>query len=237
MQDAGRRNLERRYAPDLVYSGRFANASQVSPAILAAPTKADGLEPWLHGLFTLCHGHPMLSYVVAPTDLHLKAWLQDRAQVTTQETQAHYMVRYADTRCLPHYSATLTTAQQQAFFHGVVDWRYHNREGLLYSALPAAHATAPISAPSAVAQPFSMEQQQKLMALALPDTVCAYLMQRPEIFGPLRGQPSAVHARIAHVLQQQGNHGKDTLAHGQLQTLLQDLSEQGFLLPSAEEER
>lgn len=222
-------DLEKTYAPIAVYTGRLADAEQVAPHLIAVPDALTELEMsrWLAGLYACSQGRPMLSYLCTPADFDAAAWLQARSHITVLESNEHFIARLADTRCLPQLVAVLTAQQQHAFFAGVQDWRYHDRQGQLCSAMPAGVSGDELH--SSWKPVLSHQQQQDLTAMALPDTVFSYLRQKPEIFGRFDDAPSAIYACINQALQTAGEN-PNTVIHEQLQLVLQTLKEKKFLV-------
>lgn len=126
----------------------------------------------------------------------LRLHLQQRLEASVAgET---FVVRYADTRCLPQLFEALDSAQRAAFLDSIDGWWYLDRAGALHSLpkLPKENAHAVAALPFAL----SPEQQHALQVAALPDTLIAYLRERQDVFGYLCGSPSAIHRCVHAVL-------------------------------------
>jgi hypothetical protein len=179
-----------------LYGGKYAGdgVEQASPWLCAVPEQGASPGPWLDALFRLCAGRPMLTLLQTRLPLQpLRLHLQQRLEASV--TGATFVVRYADTRCLPQLFEVLDPAQRAAFLESIDGWRYVDRAGALQS-LPKQSADA------AAALPFvlSPDQQQTLQTAALPDTLIAYLRERQDMFGHLCGSPSAIHRCVHAVL-------------------------------------
>lgn len=228
------RHLCATVTPVSVYAGRYQNADNVAPHLLPIPIgdPAQELQAWLKPWIERCQGWPMVSYISAEPKLDLKAWLQARAQI--QGADESFMLRWADTRCLPQIVATFNAKQLHSFLQGIEDWRYYNRQGALRSIrsiCPTAQQPEPESLPPFSTLALTAEQQQHLLSMALPDTVSAYVAGKPEIFGKLCGQPSAIHACIDQSLTASVNEESPGVTHERLQAVLQALTDQELLLP------
>ncbi|QBG91229.1 DUF4123 domain-containing protein [Xanthomonas oryzae] len=179
-----------------LYGGKYAGdgVEQASPWLCTVPEQGASPGPWLDALFRLCAGRPMLTLLQTRLPLQpLRLHLQQRLEASVAgET---FVVRYADTRCLPQLFEVLDPAQRAAFLASIDGWRYVDRAGALQS-LPKQSADA------AAALPFvlSPDQQQALQTAALPDTLIAYLRERQDVFGHLCGWPSAIHRCVHAVL-------------------------------------
>ncbi|RBJ77600.1 DUF4123 domain-containing protein, partial [Xanthomonas oryzae pv. oryzae] len=85
-----------------LYGGKYAGdgVEQASPWLCTVPEQGASPGPWLDALFRLCAGRPMLTLLQTRLPLQpLRLHLQQRLEASVAgET---FVVRYADTRCLP----------------------------------------------------------------------------------------------------------------------------------------
>lgn len=179
-----------------LYGGKYAGdgVEQASPWLCMASDEDASRGPWLDALFRLCDGRPMLAMLQTRLPLQqLRLHLQQRLEASVAgET---FVVRYADTRCLPQLFEALDPAQRAAFLDSIDGWWYVDRAGALQS-LPKENAHAVAALPFAL----SPDQQHALQVAALPDTLIAYLRERQDVFGYLCGSPSAIHRCVHAVL-------------------------------------
>ncbi|WP_031339774.1 DUF4123 domain-containing protein [Xanthomonas maliensis] len=183
----------------LLYEGKYAGegVDEASPWLAPLPHAAEALPGWLDGVLRVCAGRPMLSLLQTRMPLQaLRTHLQSRLEATVDAEV--FVMRYADTRCLPQLWEVLHAEQRAVLADGIAAWCYIDRDGSLQalplqSVAPGAVAALPVALSSA--------QQQALQLAALPDTVMAYLRERQDVFGSLRGLPSAVHRCVQQVVQ------------------------------------
>jgi hypothetical protein len=160
-----------------------------------APVDDASRGPWLDALFRLCDGRPMLAMLKSRLSLQqLRLHLQQRLEASVAGEA--FVIRYADTRCLPPLLDVLDPAQRAVFLDAIEGWWYVDRAGTLQS-LPKKGDAGTVAA-----LPFGLspDQQHALQAAALPDTLVAYLRERQDVFGHLCGLPSATHRCVCAVL-------------------------------------
>ena len=181
----------------LLYGGKYAGGGveQASPWLCMAPEDDASRGPWLDALFRLCDGRPMLAMLRTHLPLQqLQRYLQQRLEASVSGEV--FVVRYADTRCLPQLFEAFDPAQRAAFLDAIEGWWYVGRAGTLQS-LPKKEDADAVAALPFVLSP---DQRQALQVAALPDTLIAYLREHQDVFGHLCGSPAAIHRCVSAVL-------------------------------------
>lgn len=195
----------------------------LSPVLLPLG-RGEGHDELCQRLFELSAGRPMLSFIGARSSpeamvQHLRSHLEACVEAAT------YLVRYADTRCLPEYADVLKADQRGRFLQGIVEWCFVGRDGEP-ARLPAAASRA-LDGGRDGRLILDTHQHSRLKRSAMADTVLEYLRRRPLQFGRLVGHPSRQHACTAGVLVQVG---ETQLSADIYKRILVSLREHGCLL-------
>lgn len=221
-----------RFAPTMIdlYAGRYGGngLAGLSPQLCALPAEFERRDAWLTDMFRVARGRPMLSFIATdmPKDeliRHLQAQLE--AEVESEE---RFIVRIADTRCLPAWADTLDASQHQRFFSGLRAWWYFDRAGQ-WVGLPF---DGNASTQEQYGEPFYLTHAQhgSLQRAALPDTLIAYIASRPVSFGTLKGAPSRIHDCVATTLARVAD-GTHSVSADTYRQLLADMTAEGLLAP------
>ncbi|MDR2000889.1 MAG: DUF4123 domain-containing protein [Zoogloeaceae bacterium] len=164
-----------------------------------------------------CAARPMLSVIVSPLKAdrlleHLRA-----QTVATDSTGERYLLRWADTRCLPMLHEVFDAEQNGRLLRGIDVWWHFDRmgEARVISDAPDLPAKKRNAALAGLEKPYrlSTAQKDRLLALSLPDTVLSFIADRPHLYGRLRGAVSARHRAVSHALaaQENGAHQAESL--------------------------
>lgn len=176
-------------------------AAELSPALLELPLDLVQRRQALTQLCALSSGRPMLSLLVASAGLeatctHLQAQMEARAN------EGSFLVRLADTRCLPTWIAALSMEQKERFLAGIESWWYVARDGKFerIGGLGAARS-------STETRPYDLtvEQHRRLQVAAVPDMIINHVHSRADVFGVLAPVPSQVHASVQLVIDELDN--------------------------------
>lgn len=182
--------------PRYLYRDHYAGEGleRVDPWLLEIP-----MEPApIAALCQLCAGHPMLGFIV--TTSSGDALLQHlRRQWEARDPQGNlYLLRWADTRCLPALYGCLDAPQRARLLQGIGSWIYFGRNGTPERIRPDA------GAPPAKEQttPFQLtaEQVQALHRATWPDALLALMAGRPQLYGQMAGLPSQRHVAACEAL-------------------------------------
>ncbi|MFD1559963.1 DUF4123 domain-containing protein [Paraburkholderia silviterrae] len=181
-----------------VYDGEDLLA--ISPCLVALPVDAQQRAAVCAGLLRHTDGRPMLSVLHTAYEMDaLAAHLRRQFEARATDDEA-FLVRYADTRCLPLWAGVLSEQQRARFFAGLDSWWYFDREAALTPLRIDARA-AMTEADAQADDPYLIDPQQMavLRRAAKIDTLIFHIRQRPESFGVLMATPSQVHATVSAV--------------------------------------
>lgn len=184
-----------------LYEGMYEGEDlmQISPCLMPLPELAEQRDAVCSALLQRTDGRPMLSvlrtttYRLAGLALHLRRQLEAR----TEDGEA-FLVRFADTRCLPVWTDVLTAGQRARFFAGIDGWWFFDRTGALVPVEALASVLGDGQLRESVAdeeKPYQVDasQLEPLKLAAKVDTLIFHIRQRPETFGQLTASPSQVH--------------------------------------------
>lgn len=173
-------------------------AAELTPSLLELPLDLEQRRKALVELCTLSSGRPMLSLLLFNGGLD-EAYMHLQAQMEARAEGGSFLVRLADTRCLPTWVAALSTSQKERFLAGVESWWYVTRDGKFARIDGLGHARS-----STEVRPYDLtiEQRRRLQIAAVPDMVIAYLHSRPDAFGTLGPFPARIHAGVQAVLDE-----------------------------------
>lgn len=213
-----------------LFAGKYQGAGldAMAPQFYVMPDEQGERDIWLQGMLAMSAGLPMLSFVSSAMQPPvLLACLQQKQEAAVDDE--HFIVRFTDTRCLPAWFDVLSLQQRVMFMKGLETWWYFDRAGEFCS--------LPFDAPGATPQPgpddavcrLSQAQQMALRQAALPDTVIAYLRDRPGIFGALCGTPSQIHTCVTDVLRG-AELGGNSVSADTYRHVLAALDRQGLLM-------
>jgi hypothetical protein len=180
-----------------LYQGFYAGEGleRVDPWLMEIPLEqADKLL----ALCRLCSGQPALGFIVTTTPgtallQHLRQQLEARDPEGTL-----YILRWADTRCLPMLHACFDEPQRIRLLKHIQTWMYFDRDGEPRQITPPGAPASPGKEPKAPYQ-LSAEQTHALHQAMRPDAALALIADRPHLYGRLAGLPSQQHlaARLA----------------------------------------
>jgi hypothetical protein len=176
---------------------------RISPCLVSLPELPEQRDAVCSALLQRTNGRPMFSvlrtttYRLAELASHLRRQLEAR----TDDGEA-FLVRFADTRCLPMWTDVLTTAQRARFFAGIDAWWFFDRKGALVPVEALASVAGdeqPHESVAADEKPYQVDASQlaSLKLAAKVDTLIFHIRQRPESFGQLMDSPSRVHACVS----------------------------------------
>ncbi|MDG3821092.1 DUF4123 domain-containing protein [Pseudomonas aeruginosa] len=204
--------------------GHYAGAGldRVDSSLMELPQPADES---MMALMRLCAGRPMLSFILASATLEqLQAHL--RQQLEAQDDQGDvFILRWADTRCLPTLHQCLDDLQRSRLMSGINAWLYLGRNGEPQVISASAQQTLP---PHRYPVPYTLDttQIQAIRAGAHPDALLSLIASRPHLYGTLAGQPSLRHAVVRSVLQRTDG---PTYTGQLLRAIAESLQAQGLL--------
>ena len=200
-------------------------AAELSPSLLELPLDLEQRRKALVELCALSSGRPMLSLLVFNGGLdavyaHLRAQMEARAE------EGGFLVRLADTRCLPTWLSALSIEQRDRFLAGVESWWYVSREGKFERIGGQGHIRS-----STGMRPYDLtvEQYRRLQVAALPDMIISYLHSRADVFGVLAPVPSQIHASVQLVVDEQDNDSL-TLSAAAYRSILDALHSKSLLV-------
>ncbi|MDF3837281.1 DUF4123 domain-containing protein [Cupriavidus basilensis] len=198
----------------------------------------DSIDPWLIevplepadrflALCEHCAGQPMLSFLVSPAS-HGDLLTHLRGQLEAKDDAGDtFILRWADTRCLPSMYAILDETQRTRLCSGISAWWYMSRDGEPAS-LEMPSAAAPSRHDTAFPYQLTATQIQAVRTSARPDWWLAYIADRPHLYGALTGNASRHHAVTYAAIGSVPNDATD--AHV-LRSVVQSLADQGLLQP------
>ncbi|WP_153134190.1 DUF4123 domain-containing protein [Paraburkholderia agricolaris] len=188
-----------------LYEGTYEGEDlmQISPCLMQLPELAEQRDAVCSALLQRTNGRPMFSmlrpttYRLAELASHLRRQLEAR----TEDGEA-FLVRFADTRCLPVWTNVLTAAQRARFFAGIDAWWFFDRKGALVPVEALASVQGDGQAhESTIAEekPYQVDasQLEPLKLAAKVDTLIFHIRQRPESFGQFTASPSRVHECVS----------------------------------------
>lgn len=172
-------------------------AAELSPSLLELPLDLEQRRKALVELCALSSGRPMLSLLLFNGGLD-EAHMHLQAQMEARAESGSFLVRLADTRCLPTWVAALSTSQKERFLAGVESWWYVARNGKFKRIEGQGDSKY-----SAVPRPYDLtvEQRRELQIAAVPDLVISYLRSRESVFGTLIPVPSRIHVLVQTILE------------------------------------
>jgi hypothetical protein len=172
---------------------------RISPCLMPLPEDAERFDAVCTKLLQRTAGRPMFSllrttYRLAELTAHLRRQLEART-----ENGDAFLMRFADTRCLPVLAGALTVAQRGRFFAGIDTWWIFDRTAALVPVDAQAIDTANREAAAADEGPYWLDalQLEPLKQAAKVDTLIFHIRQRPESFGRLTASASEVHACVS----------------------------------------
>ncbi|RKF44506.1 DUF4123 domain-containing protein [Paraburkholderia fungorum] len=188
-----------------LYEGMYEgeNLMQISPCLMPLPEQPEQRDALCSALLQRTNGQPMFSLLRTTTYrlAELAAHLRRQLEARTEDGEA-FLVRFADTRCLPVWTDVLTAAQRARFFAGIDGWWFFDRRGALVPV--EALASVPGGEQShdwviADEKPYQVDasQLEPLKLAAKVDTLIFHIRQRPESFGQLTASPSQVHECVS----------------------------------------
>ncbi|CAD5110459.1 DUF4123 domain-containing protein [Zestomonas carbonaria] len=224
-------NASRKELADLVPEPRFLYRGHYAGPL-------DDIDPWLieldlqHpdallALCRLCAGRPMLGFIVTPASLddllaHLRRQLEAR-----DDEGSLYILRWADTRCLPVLHGVLDENQRARLLQGISAWLYMGREGAPARLDLERHAETTSAPNHKLPYQLTAEQAKALRASAHPDALLAQIAKRPECHGVLAGPPSRRYLAARAALGALSETASDAEA---IRAVARRLAEDGLLL-------
>ncbi|AWV00633.1 DUF4123 domain-containing protein [Burkholderia sp. JP2-270] len=183
-----------------VYDGE--DLMSISPCLVPLPADAAARMAMLEIVLRETSGRPMVSLLHGARDTNaLAAHLRGQMEASAASDDEAFLVRFADTRCLPAWLAALTLAQRRRFTAGIDAWWAFDRTGTLVALdLDAAGDVSGSGANAAHSgEPYVLDQNQveRLRQAAKVDTLIFHVRQRPESFGRLVATPSQAHACVS----------------------------------------
>lgn len=182
-----------------LFEGRYngAGLAEISPSFCELPADPVDSERWLSAIIDVCRGQPMLAFIMTNLSRdELVRHLQQRMEAANPAGE-HFVVRWADTRCLACWVSVLEDAQRADFVAGIDAWFYFDRCGQLQS-LPIEATVSP--GHHDLTYRLTGDQILRLQRSAMTDTVLDYLRARSRVFGRLSGLPSLIHANAEKIL-------------------------------------
>lgn len=201
-------------------------AAELSPSLLELPLDLDRRRKALVELCALSSGRPMLSLLVFNGGLDA-AYAHLQAQMEARAKEGGFLVRLADTRCLPTWLSALSKEQRERFLAGVESWWYVSREGEFeriggQGHIPSSTSTRPYD--------LTAEQCRRLQVAAVPDMIINYLHSRADAFGVLAPVPSQIHASVQLVVNKLDDNSL-TLSAAVYRSILGALHSKSLLVP------
>ncbi|WP_423392093.1 DUF4123 domain-containing protein [Burkholderia sp. LMG 21824] len=174
----------------------------ISPCVVPLPADAAARGAILETVLRETSGRPMVSLLHGAREtVALAAHLRGQMEAIAAVDDEAFLVRLADTRCLPAWLAALTPAQRRRFTDGIDAWHVFDRTGALVAldfgtAGEAADGEADAGRSG---EPYVLDDEQieRLRQAAKIDTLIFHVRQRPESFGRLVATPSQVHACVS----------------------------------------
>lgn len=196
--------LERDEAVVVLYEGVYDGDDllTISPCLVPLPADAAARTAMLAAVLRETSGRPMVSLLHGARDTAaLAAHLRGQMEASAAADGEAFLVRFADTRCLPAWLAALTPAQRRRFTDGIGAWHVFDRSGALV-ALEVDHASQAAREDTDAGrggEPYVLDvhQVERLRQAAKIDTLLFHVRQRPESFGRLVATPSQAHACVS----------------------------------------
>lgn len=209
-----------------VYDGEGLMA--ISPCLMSLPDAAETRAAVCADLLLHTAGHPMLSLLGTTVDTDaLASHLRRQLEASADDGEA-FLVRLADTRCLPAWINVLTLPQRRRFLAGIGAWWIFDRAGSLTALdLEAAGMEGNDSgAPDSAPYRLDTDQIAVLRQAAKIDTLLFHIRQRPDTFGQLQATPAQAYACVRDAWE-----GKDWAAQTP-RVALDALKAAGWLVPA-----
>lgn len=171
---------------------------EISPCVTPLPDDAAHRAEVCAGLLRETDGRPMLSVLRAAHGLDaLVAHLRGQMEARAADDEA-FLVRLADTRCVPTWAGVLTPAQRARFFAGIDAWWLFDRAASLVE-LDVAPAGSETATGADDGEPYRLDGEQiaALRHASKIDTLLFHVRQRPESFGRLTATPSQAYACVS----------------------------------------
>ncbi|KVE88814.1 hypothetical protein WI99_07975 [Burkholderia cepacia] len=183
-----------------VYDGD--DLAAISPCLAPLPVDAAARAAMLETVLRETSGRPMVSLLRGARDTGaLAAHLRGQMEASAAADGEAFLVRFADTRCLPAWLEALTPAQRRRFTDGIDAWHVFDRTGALVAldVDTAREAVAGEAGAGRSGEPYVLDgdQVERLRQAAKIDTLLFHVRQRPESFGRLLATPSQAHACVS----------------------------------------
>lgn len=178
---------------------------EISPCVTPLPDDAAHRADVCAGLLRETDGRPMLSVLRAAHGLDaLVAHLRGQMEARAGDDEA-FLVRLADTRCVPAWVDVLAPAQRDRFFAGIDAWWLFDRAASLVE-LDVVPAGNGIAAGDDDGEPYRLDGDQiaALRQASKIDTLLFHVRQRPESFGRLTATPSQAYACVSEAWAKEG---------------------------------
>lgn len=170
----------------------------ISPCLMSLPDDADRRAAVCADLLQHTDGRPMLSLLGATGDADaLASHLRRQMEASADDGEA-FLVRLADTRCLPDWVEVLTSKQRRRFLAGIDAWWIFDRTGSLTALDVETGEMGGSGTADPDLEPYRLdaEQIEALRQAAKIDTLLFHIRQRPETFGQLHAKPSDAYACV-----------------------------------------
>nr|WP_321813574.1 MULTISPECIES: DUF4123 domain-containing protein [unclassified Paraburkholderia] len=167
----------------------------ISPCLVRLPDDIDARMALCEVVLRESAGRPMLSLLHGVcASVALAAHLRGQMEAQASEDDEAFLVRFADTRCLPVWLDVLTAQQRARFIAGIDAWWMFDRTGALV-ALDRGETGETVDESG---KPYVLDARQigALREAARIDTLIYHVRQRPESFGTLAGTPSQIHSCV-----------------------------------------
>ncbi|MBR8233488.1 DUF4123 domain-containing protein [Burkholderia sp. AU42008] len=174
----------------------------ISPCLVPLPADAAARRAMLETVLRETSGRPMVSLLHGGRDtVALAAHLRGQMEASAAADGEAFLVRLADTRCLPAWLAALTPAQRRRFTDGIDAWHVFDRTGALVALDfdTVGEAAGGEADAGRSGEPYLLDDEQieRLRQAAKIDTLIFHVRQRPESFGRLVATPSQAHACVS----------------------------------------
>ncbi|NHV24983.1 DUF4123 domain-containing protein [Burkholderia sp. D-99] len=209
-----------------VYDGEGLMA--ISPCLMSLPDGAETRAAVCADLLRHTAGHPMLSLLRTTIDTDaLASHLRRQMEANADDGEA-FLVRLADTRCLPTWVKVLTLPQRRRFLAGIDAWWIFDRAGSLMALDVETVGMAGGDSVDTDPAPYRLDTDQvaALRQAAKIDTLLFHVRQRPDTFGQLQATPSQAYACVRDAWE------KKDLAAQTPRVALDALKAAGWLVPA-----
>ncbi|MBZ5792948.1 DUF4123 domain-containing protein [Burkholderia contaminans] len=174
----------------------------ISPCLVPLPADAAARTAMLGIVLRETSGRPMVSLLRGARDTDaLAAHLRGQMEASAAADGEAFLVRLADTRCLPAWLEALTPAQRRRFTGGIDAWHVFDRTGALMALDVDTASEAAVGETDAgrSGEPYVLDEDQveRLRQAAKVDTLIFHVRQRPESFGRLVATPAQAHACVS----------------------------------------